>query len=150
KSSRDVANIFYFLAGPHPRSLMPLSTSAGALVDRHSRRRCCESFTFWETRMRGFCLAVFFAALAATASAQQADDPVLGNWRGTIKAASGTESQFVLTIIKKGDGYAGSMSGLGGTSEIPLKSITAAAGRVTVESGDTSKLGQITLTGDLA
>src|SRR5207247_8955347 len=81
--------------------------------------------------------------------AAQQDDPVTGNWRGTLKSSAGIESPFVLTIVKKGDVYAGSMSGLGGTSEIPLKSVTAAAGRVKVESADDSKLGQVVLSGDL-
>src|SRR5439155_522813 len=31
--------LFYFLAGPHPRSLTPSSASADALADRHGRRR---------------------------------------------------------------------------------------------------------------
>jgi len=100
--------------------------------------------------MRHIAFTLLFAAFALTAGAQQADDPVLGNWRGTIKSSAGTESPFVLTIVKKGDAYAGSMSGLGGTSEIPLKSVTAAGGRVKVESSDDSKLGTVTLTGDLA
>ena len=89
--------------------------------------------------------ALLIACVATTVSAQPADDPVLGNWRGTLKSSAGIESPFVLTITRKGDGYAGSMSGLGGTSEIPLKSVTAAAGRVKVESSDDSKLGQVTL-----
>ena len=35
----QVFNIIYFLAGPHPRSPMPMSASAVALADRHGRGR---------------------------------------------------------------------------------------------------------------
>ena len=98
--------------------------------------------------MRRLGIAFLLAAFAGSTAAQQ-DDPVQGNWRGTLKSSQGTESPFVLTIVKKGDGYGGSMSGLGGTSEIPLKSVTVADGRVKVESADDSKLGRVSLTGDL-
>src|SRR5262245_50798542 len=96
-----------------------------------------------------FLIALSLSAAIAPLTAQQ-DDPVTGNWRGTLKSSAGTESPFVLTIVKKGDVYAGTMSGLGGTSEIPLKSVAVAAGRVQVESADDSKLGLVVLTGDLA
>lgn len=100
--------------------------------------------------MRRLAIVALLTLIAASAAAQQTDDPVLGNWRGTLKSSAGAESPFVLTIVKKGDGYAGTMSGLGGTSEMPVKSVTVAGGRVKVESSDDSKLGLVTLTGDLA
>jgi len=103
--------------------------------------------------MRCCAFAVLLAALSAsTAAQQQPDDPVLGNWRGTLKSAAGaqgSESPFVLSIVRKGDGYGGSMSGLSGTSEIPLKSVVVAGTRVTVESVADSKLGQVSVTGEL-
>lgn len=103
--------------------------------------------------MRRLVLIAALAALATSAAAQQPDDPVLGNWRGTLKAAAGaqgSESPFVLSIVRKGDGYGGSMSGLSGTSELPLKSVMVTGTRVKVESVADSKLGQVSLTGDLA
>jgi hypothetical protein len=93
-------------------------------------------------------VALLVAGLAGQAAAQP-DVAVLGNWRGTLKSGQTTESPFVLTIVKKGDGYAGSMSGLGGTSEIPLRSVTVTDDRVRVESADDSKLGRVSLTGEL-
>ena len=103
--------------------------------------------------MRRLALSVFLAMAAGSAAAQQqADDPVLGNWRGTLKSAAGaqgSESPFVLSIVKKGDGYGGSMSGLGGTSELPLKSVVVTGTLVRVESVADSKLGQVSLTGEL-
>src|SRR5258705_3565564 len=45
----DSANIIYFLVGPHPHSLMPLSTSANALVDRHGRRRSYLAYQTYPT-----------------------------------------------------------------------------------------------------
>jgi hypothetical protein len=34
-------------------------------------------------------------------------DPVVGNWRGTLKNAQDVDSPIIITIAKKGDGYAG-------------------------------------------
>ena len=103
--------------------------------------------------MRRLALSVFFAMLAGTVAAQQpAADPVLGNWRGTLKSAGsaqGSESPLVLSIVRKDDGYGGSMSGLSGTSDLPLKSVVVTGTRVKVESVADSKLGQVSLTGDL-
>src|ERR1700746_384055 len=98
--------------------------------------------------MQRLALACFLIT-ALTPLAAQPDDPLTGNWRGTLKSSAGIESPFVLTIVKKGDVYNGTMSGLGGTSEIPLRSVSVAAGRVKVESADDSKLGRVVLTGDL-
>src|SRR5258706_16414257 len=98
--------------------------------------------------MRRSSIALLLATFAVPAAAQL-DDPVLGNWRGTLKSSQGTESPFVLTIVKKGDSYGGSMSGLGGTSEIPLKGVTGTDGRGKGESADDSKLGRVSITGDL-
>jgi hypothetical protein len=57
-------------------------------------------------------------------------------------SASGTESPIIITIVRKGDGYAGSTNGLNASSESALK-------RVTVEAADDSKLGAVSLTADL-
>ena len=76
-------------------------------------------------------------------------DPVVGNWRGTLTSASGVESPIIITIVKKGDGYAGSTNGLNATSESALKRVTVTGTRVSVEAADESKLGLVTLTCDL-
>ena len=41
-----------------------------------------------------------------------AADPVVGNWRGTLTSASGDETPIIITIVKRGDVYAGSTNGL--------------------------------------
>ncbi|MGH9385554.1 MAG: hypothetical protein ACRD2N_14830 [Vicinamibacterales bacterium] len=76
-------------------------------------------------------------------------DPVAGNWRGTVKSSAGAESPIIITIVKKGDGYAGTTNGLNATSESPLKSVTVNGTRLSIEASDSSKLGPVTLTGDL-
>ena len=87
------------------------------------------------------------AVLGSTTLAQ--NDPVPGNWRGTIKAAAGTESPFIVTLVKRGDTYAGNTTGLGGIGEVPLKTVTVAGNRVTFEAVADSKLGAVVLKGDL-
>jgi hypothetical protein len=83
-------------------------------------------------------------------SAQTApSDPVVGNWRGTLKLAPGAESPIIITIVRKGDGYAGSTNGLNATSESPLRRVTVNGARVAIEAADESKLGRVSLTGDL-
>jgi hypothetical protein len=77
-------------------------------------------------------------------------DPVVGNWRGTLTSASGTESPIIITIVRKGDGYAGSTNGLNASSESALKRVDVNGTRVTVEAADTSKLGAVSLTADLS
>jgi hypothetical protein len=47
-------------------------------------------------------------------------DPVVGNWRGTLTSASGVDSPIIITIVRKGDGYAGSTNGLNASSEAAL------------------------------
>ena len=75
-------------------------------------------------------------------------DPVVGNWRGTLTSASG-ESPIIITIVKRGDGYAGSTNGLNASSESALKRVTVNGTQVTVEAADDSKLGAVALTADL-
>jgi len=97
-------------------------------------------------------LTAFGGWAAAQQPQPQPDDPVLGNWRGTLKSvgsAQGSESPFVLSIVRKGDGYGGSMSGLSGTSELPMKSVVVTGTHVNVESVADSRLGQVSLTGEL-
>jgi len=63
-------------------------------------------------------------------------DPVVDNWRGTLTSASGTESPIIITIVKKGDGYAGSTNGLNASSESPLKRVTVNGTKLSVEATD--------------
>jgi hypothetical protein len=76
-------------------------------------------------------------------------DPVVGHWRGTLKSPSGTESPIIITIVRKGDGYAGSTTGLNAASESALKRVTVDGARLSIEAADDSKLGSISLTSDL-
>jgi hypothetical protein len=76
-------------------------------------------------------------------------DPVVGNWRGTVKNHEGGDSAIILTIAKKGDGYAGSTNGLNATSEIPLKKLTVDGPKVSFEASAESRLGDVTLASEL-
>ena len=96
--------------------------------------------------MRRVILSV---VLASTVVGAQAADPVVGNWRGTLTSASGVESPLIITIVKRGDGYAGSTNGLNASSEAALKRVTASGVKLTIEASDDSKLGTVTLTAEL-
>ena len=76
-------------------------------------------------------------------------DPVVGNWRGTLKNAQGVDSPIIITIAKKGDGYAGSTNGLNATSEIPLKKLAVDGTKVSLEASAESRLGDVMLTCEL-
>ena len=76
-------------------------------------------------------------------------DPVVGNWRGTLTSTAGTESPIIITIVRKGDGYAGSTNGLNASSESAIKRVDVNGTHVTVEAADDSKLGAVSLTADL-
>src|SRR5262245_4937241 len=43
-------------------------------------------------------------------------DVFVGNWRGTVTSSTGSRSPIIVTLVKKGDGYAGSSNGLNATS----------------------------------
>src|SRR6185436_19821172 len=88
------------------------------------------------------------ASPARPAAAAQTD-PVIGNWRGTLKNAQGVDSPIIITIAKKGDVYAGTTNGLNATSEIPLKKLTVDGTKVTLEASAESRLGDVVLTGEL-
>ncbi|MBI1876029.1 MAG: hypothetical protein HYS05_19360 [Acidobacteria bacterium] len=98
-------------------------------------------------RTSGLSLAMVVSVVAGAVLAQ--DDPVLGNWRGTVRTSQGVESPIIITIVRKGEGYVGTASGLGSASEIPLKRVTVSGGRVSFESADDSRLGHVVLAGDL-
>jgi len=75
---------------------------------------------------------------------------VVGNWRGTLKFVVGMESPIIITIVKRGDGYAGSTNGVNASSESALKRVTVDGSRLTIEAADDSKLGAVVLTSELA
>ena len=75
-------------------------------------------------------------------------DPVVGNWRGTLTSATG-DSPIIITIVKRGEVYAGSTSGLNASSESALKRVTANGAKLSIEASDDSKLGAVTLIADL-
>ena len=79
----------------------------------------------------------------------QPSDPVVGNWRGTLKNAQGVDSPIIITIAKKGDGYAGSTNGLNATAEIALKKVTVDGAKLSIEAGSESRLGDVTLNCEL-
>jgi hypothetical protein len=80
--------------------------------------------------------------------AQQAD-PVVGNWRGTLKNAQGVDSPIIITVARKGEGYAGSTNGLNAVSEIPLRKLTVDGTKVSLEAFAESRLGDVALTCEL-
>src|SRR3954452_13071429 len=77
-------------------------------------------------------------------------DPAVGNWRGTMTSAAGVDSPIIITIAKKGDGYAGSTSGFTASTESALKRLTVSGTNVSLEATDDSKLGAVSLAADLA
>jgi hypothetical protein len=89
------------------------------------------------------------ALVAARLDAQTTGDPVVGNWRGTITSSTGSESAIIITIVKKGEVYAGSTNGLNATSESPLRRVAVNGARLSIEAADNSKLGDVSLTCDL-
>src|SRR5262245_2472946 len=112
-------------------------------------------------RTRAWAIVILMAANAPELQAQTPParpalpappaqtDPVVGNWRGTLKNAQGVDSPIIITIAKKGDVYAGTTNGLNATSEIPLKKLTVDGAKVALEASAESRLGDVTLTCDL-
>ena len=94
---------------------------------------------------------ILVALLAAQLPARPVGpaDPVVGNWRGTLTSATGVESSIIITIVKKGDGYAGSSNGLNASSASALKRVTVTGATVSIELADDSKLGAVVLKADL-
>jgi hypothetical protein len=90
---------------------------------------------------------VALALIPPPASGQ--DDPVLGNWRGTLASTDGVESPLILSIVKRADRYAGTTTGLRESSEVPLTRVAVDGTRVSFEAAAESRLGDLTLTGDL-
>jgi hypothetical protein len=76
-------------------------------------------------------------------------DPIVGNWRGTVKSPVGTETPIVITIAKAGDRYVGTTNGLSEGGDIPLRRIEPNGASVTVEAGSESRLGAVSLAATL-
>jgi hypothetical protein len=83
--------------------------------------------------------------MAAPALAYAQQDPVVGNWRGTVKSAAGTETTIVITIAKNGDKYFGSTTGLSEGADVPLTRVDVSNSGVTLEAASESRLGSVSL-----
>src|SRR5262245_22974951 len=98
-------------------------------------------------RMRKISILVSFlvacACLAPAARAQQLE----GRWQGMMKSAQG-ERQATVTIRKEGETYLGSISGIGGTTELPFKEIRREGDRVTAKMQIDAPQGAITVNFD--
>jgi len=107
---------------------------------------------------RAWMMAVFLATSASPALAQNPPappapsaqtDPVVGNWRGTLKSAQGVDSPIIITLARKGDAYVGSTNGLNAASEIPLKKVAVDGMKVALEAAAESRLGDVVLACEL-
>jgi hypothetical protein len=92
-------------------------------------------------------LAFLFVLLSISADAQT--DPVVGNWRGTIKSAAGTATPFLLTIGRSGDRYVGSTSGLAEGGDVALGKVEVTGTSIAIEVGTESRLGAVAIAGSL-
>jgi hypothetical protein len=88
-------------------------------------------------------------AMAVAVPISSQTDPVVGQWRGTLKSAAGVDTPIIITITKKGDVYSGSTNGVNAQSEIPLKKLVVAGSKVTLEAMSESRLGDVALAGEL-
>ena len=97
--------------------------------------------------MRTTSLALFLALAPTAVGAQQ--DVVVGNWRGSVKSAGGTESPIVMTIAKDGTRYIGATTGLSEGGDVAMRKVDVAGGGVSVEAAADSRLGTIVLSATL-
>ncbi len=97
--------------------------------------------------MRTTSLALFLALAPTAVGAQQ--DPVVGNWRGSVKSSGGTESPIVMTIAKDGTRYIGTTTGLSEGGDVAMRKVDVAGGGVSVEAAADSRLGTIVLSATL-
>ena len=98
--------------------------------------------------MRISWMTFVFTLAAGLAGAQQ--DPVVGNWRGSIKSAGGTETPIVITIAKSGDRYYGSTNGVSEGADVALQKVEVSGSSVSIEAASDSRLGAVTLSATLA
>ena len=97
--------------------------------------------------MRITWLALVMALAPAAVGAQQ--DPVVGNWRGVLKSAGGSESPIVLTIGRDGTRYVGSTTGVSEGADVALRKVDVAGSGVSIEAAADSRLGSIVLAATL-
>ena len=97
--------------------------------------------------MRTVCL-LSLVLLAPTLAAAQ-PDPVVGNWRGSLKTAAGTDSPLVIAIARSGDRYVGATNGVSEGADVALRKIEVTAGQVSIEAAAESRLGLVVLSATL-
>ena len=97
--------------------------------------------------MRITWLALVMALAPAAVGAQQ--DPAVGNWRGVLKSAGGSESPIVLTIGRDGTRYVGSTTGVSEGADVALRKVDVAGSGVSIEAAADSRLGSIVLAATL-
>jgi hypothetical protein len=100
-------------------------------------------------RMFLTALAVLVLTASGGAQTQGQQDPVAGNWRGTFKSTDGTSTPIIITIVRAGEAYAASTTGVGENSESPLQKVTVSGTRVTLEGLAESKLGPVAFGAEL-
>jgi hypothetical protein len=105
--------------------------------------------------MRAGLLAMVLCFLAAASTAAQrggppgaAREPIVGAWRGTIRVAAEAPTPLVLSVVRRGDRYAGTLN-FGGANEIVLRRVAVDGSRLSVESGADSKMGAVAITAEL-
>ena len=97
--------------------------------------------------MRTTWLALFLALAPSAVRAQQ--DPVVGNWRGSVKSSGGTESPIVMTIAKDGTRYIGTTTGLSEGGDVAMQKLDVTGSGVSVEASADSRLGTVVLSATL-
>ncbi|HUR32622.1 MAG TPA: hypothetical protein VM032_02435 [Vicinamibacterales bacterium] len=97
--------------------------------------------------MRALWLALVVAVAPTPVGAQQ--DPLVGNWRGTLKTAAGTESPIIITIARTAERYSGSTTGLSEGADVALRKVEAAGTSLSIEAAAESRLGLVVLAATL-
>jgi len=94
-------------------------------------------------------LGILACLFARGAAAQP--DPLVGDWRGTVKGAQVAASPIVITISKRGDAYGGFTSGLtdAAEGELALDRVALSGEQLSIHATADSKLGVVVLSGDL-
>ena len=94
--------------------------------------------------------------VGSTVSAQPArqgagapQDPIAGNWRGSVKSAGGGDSPIIITLVKKGETYVGSTTGLAEGGDVALGRLNVTGNQVSFESAADSRLGSVQIAGEL-
>ena len=77
------------------------------------------------------------------ASPASNDDPWVGSWRGTAALPTGETAQLLLTIVERGGGYSGVMSGFDAGTEVPFSSIRVEGEWLFAEATAESRFGNV-------